>query len=190
MFQSKTLIFALVILIVGCKKPDGDETMDPSDGTYFSILQFAEDQYQIYKGQPFTLERFIYLNGDRDSTLIPAPDIDWASVVRTFAKTDISDSKYLGQYNFSVVEDDITISRIFYYEAKDPNLYTKSLQIITDPENHKIKSIYIEAAEDNWFSERTQRLYYAPEKILQIQESEHRLFGRDKDLRIEYRFLY
>ncbi len=189
----KYLVSLLLMLTFSACQNAADEAQpapDPSAGTYFSVVQFAKDQFDTYLGQPFTLQKFTVLNNKTDSTMISAQLVDWASIVKLFAKADISDPRYLGQYNFSILNDDATDSRIFYYEAANPDLFTRSLQIVTDPVNNKIKSIYVETAEEGRFGSKQQKLYYAPVKVLQIQERETAAIGPDKDLRIEYRFLY
>jgi len=185
-------IIYLSFIFLGCNKPDGkkEDPPPPGEGTYFSIRQFAKDQYELFKGQPFTFDRFETINGKRDSTLVNTFQVDWAEILKIFFATDISDPEYLGKYDFSLIDDDATISRIYYYEANDPALFTRKLQIITDPENNKIKSIYIETRDEKGVGERAQKLYYAPKKVIQIQEFESKLAGPDRNYMLEYRFLY
>jgi hypothetical protein len=53
-----------------------------------------------------------------------------------------------------------------------------------------IKSIYIETASNGRMGERSQKLYYKPIKIIQIQEFESSALGKDINSRVEYRFMY
>lgn len=159
-------------------------------GSYFSIRQFTQDQFHTFGAQPFTIEKKVTLNGKTDSSLVSVLALDWPSILKTFFQSDISDPKFLGQYNFSVFDDDATTSRTYYYEAKTDGLFTRSLQIVTDPFTDKVKSIYIETAKNGRFSQKTQKLFYIPIKTIQIQEFESSFMSEDKNLRIEYRFLY
>ncbi len=187
------LLGLTICCTTGCKKKAETETAqveNGENGTYFSIIQFAKDQVDTYWGQPFTLYQFTTQNGRTDSTVVSAFALDWAGIFSIFFKTDISDKKYLNKYSFSSFDDRVTVSRTYYYEAIDKDLYTKKLQIITDMFSSKIKSIYIETSEKGSFSEKTQKLYYVPIKLIQIQQFESAFIGKDKNLRTEYRFLY
>jgi hypothetical protein len=180
------------MVFAGCSGNDDGNAPAPdaSQGTYFSLGQFAQSQFEAYWGQPFTLERIIVLNGKKDSALISSFKIDWASILKVFMDADISDPKFLDRYSFSSFADAATDSKTFYYEAKEPGLYTRTLQITADRETENVRAIYIETSKKSGMGSKNQKLYYAPVKIIQIQEHEDHAVGRDNDLRIEYRFLY
>lgn len=82
-------------------------------------------------------------------------------------------------------DDNATVSRTYFYEAKNKKLLTKNLHIVTDPFNNKIKSIYIETEKNG----KVQKLYYIPLKLIQIQEYESSFLGKDKNLVVKYHFL-
>lgn len=189
-FRYFLLLFAIPALLTACEKQEKKANPLEEGGTYFSIRQFAKDQLDTYWGQPFTLQKVRTVNGITDSALISTYKMDWAEVLKTFFESDISDPKYLGKYTFSTFEDQATDSRTYYYEANDKDLFTRSLQINTDPYNNMIKSIYIETASNGRMGQRSQKLYYKPIKVIQIQEFESSAIGKDKKSIIEYRFLY
>lgn len=189
MIIRNVLVLLAVITLFSCNKPDENSPAATElEGNYFSIKQFAMDQWSTYEGQPYTLEKVVQMNGKKDTTYISALDMDWASVLKVFFDSDISDKKYLERYNFSLFEDDATLTRNFYYEAKEKELFTRKLQIAADEETNKIRSIYIETAKNGTLNDLNQKLYYVPMKLIQIQEFEKSKTGPDKDIRIEYRF--
>ena len=157
--------------------------------TYFSSRQFVQDQWQTYYGQPFSLYRISKLNGVVDSTLVNFLDMDWGTILKIFLATDIGDPKYLGQYNFSVFDDNTSGNRTAMYEAKDPDLFTRLLQITVDPSSNRILSLYVQTAKNTSARSTQQRLLYIPLKIIQIQEDEHTIPGIKRNLIVEYRFL-
>lgn len=173
-----------MLLIASCKKAE-NVAVDTSGATYFSITQFTVDQFHTFGGQPYTLHKVVTLNGKTDSSFESAFSMDWASVLKPFLASDISDKKYLDRYNFTLFEDDITDTRNFFYEAKDPKLFTKKLQISSDALNNKIQSIYIETEKNG----KVQKLFYKPVKLIQIQEFESSFLGKDKNLKVEYYFM-
>ena len=186
--RSILIVFFLSLTVVSAcnKRAEKLAAPDASAGTYFSIIQFADDQFRTYWGQPFSLVRVENRNGKTDSTILGANQIDWAGELKPFFNADISDPAFLGRYQFSTFEDDITDSRTFYYEAMEPELFTRNMQITADQVTNKVKSIYIETNKDG----RVQKLYYAPIRLIQIQEFESSLLGGERNLRLEYRFLY
>lgn len=160
-----------------------------SAGTYFSVNLFYRDQWDMYHEEPLVLQKYSVLNGKQDSAIVPMNDIDWGAIFKIFSATDISNKKFLGQYDFSMFDNDMAASKVFYYQAKDPKLFTQVLQINIDPFNNHIRSIYIETAKHSFWNDKTQKLYYAPLKTLQIQETEKPLMGEKKDLKITYKFM-
>jgi hypothetical protein len=185
MIQRLSALLFLGFLLFSCKKKE-QKAPAPEGGTYFSITQFADDQFRTYWGQPFTLVRTVWQQGRTDSAYVAAKDVDWAKVLEPFFKADISDPKFLGRYNFSVLNDDVTVSKTYYYEAKEEDLFTRSFQIITDPFTDKVKNIYIETRKGG----EVQKLYYTPLKLIQVQQFDKTLLGQEQNLRVEYRFLY
>lgn len=185
-----TALFISVLFSASCKKKESAPESPFSGATYFSIRQFGHDQFETYWGQPFTLQRFVTVNGKVDSAYVPAFQVDWAQVLMPFFEADISDPALVGKYRFSMFDDEATDSRTYFYEAIEDDLFTRSFQIITDPFTNAIKSIYIEAAEGDGAGRRSYKLFYQPVKVIQIQEFTSSNAGEDKSVRVEYRFLY
>src|SRR5690606_33101675 len=118
--RSIFIFMAAAVILVSCKK-ESEETPAAAEpeGRYFSIVQFAKDQWDTYFGQPYSFEKVVVMNGKADTSYVSAADINWASIMKTFFESDISDKKYLDRYNFSLFRDDATLTRTFYYEAKE-----------------------------------------------------------------------
>lgn len=186
-------IFSLSVLFFcfvsgSCKKQLLVEDTVSSDTAYFSIKQFIADQIETNYGNPYTLYRIVAVDGKLDSTLQSIDDIDWTSVFGTFTATDISARKFLGKYNFAVSDDNTTGDRGFIYTAKEPELFTRLLQINVDPSNYRITSIYLETAKEDFWERKTQKLLYVPLHVIQIQETEDGFLTSPKEVRVEYRF--
>jgi hypothetical protein len=191
MYLSRLLFITFsALFLLSCQKAKKKDDIKAIDGGYFSVTMFAKDQVKTYWGQPFTLEKIEVVNGKRDSSIVSAFKLDWASVLKPFFESDISDQRFAEKYNFSTFHDNSTSSTTYFYEAKEKGLFTQNLQVITDAYSNKIKSIYVETAENGHFSSRAQKLFYSPIKVIQIQEFQSSLVGKDKNSRIEYRFLY
>ena len=159
------------------------------NGTYFSIRQFAKDQMNSFWQQPFLFEKRKTINGKTDTILLAGLNLDWGNILQTFFDADISDTKNIGKYEFTVINDDATVSKIYDYEAKDPKLFTQKTQIIFDPFTDRIKAVYIETHQEDFWKKKNQKLFYVPLKVIQIQQFESPRFGKDKNTRTEYHFM-
>ncbi|MES2480280.1 MAG: hypothetical protein V4561_14440 [Bacteroidota bacterium] len=185
-------IFVLitVLFLFSCKNKEEAKAMpNNAGGTYFSIKDFTKDQWSTFHGQPFVLHQYITLNGKTDSAIVSALTMKWSLIFKTFFETDISDPKFLEQYDFSMFEESTTDTRTFTYIAKDPALFTQKLQIAADMYNNKIRNIFIETQKQTFWNTQTQKLFYSPLRVIQIQEHNDPLIGRQKDLVIEYKFM-
>lgn len=187
----RLLFIAFSLTLFSCKKADTakNEANNELKGEYFSIIEFAQDQWIENRGQPLGIVKKVYFNGTVDSTMTNAIEMDWASVFKVFFETDISDEKFLGQYDFSAFEEQSTTSKSFYYEAKNPKLYTRKLQIMADYFSHKITSIYIEAQKTDRIGTKNIKLFYSPLETISIHEVETSKTGDKKELRVVYEFL-
>lgn len=185
-----SLIFILTILIYSssCDTIKEEPTVSTGEG-YFSVIQFASDQWDTYHGHAFSINKKVYFNGNVDSSYITTLDMNWGTVLKMFFETDISDGKYLDQYEFSYFRDATTMTDNYYYEAKDKSLYTKKLQIMANYYTDKIKSIYIEAGRDSKIGSKSIKLFYVPLDVISIQEMETSKAGEKKEMRIEYDFM-
>lgn len=187
----RTFIILLTTLgFLACKNKAEKENAIPrsSSGTYFSIIDFTKDQWATYHGQPFSLQRITTFNGQQDSVMLSALKMQWSTIFKKFFETDISDPKYLNQYDFSTFEEPTTQARTFTYTAKKPELFTQKLEITADLYTRKIRSIYIETQKNTFWNKQSQKLLYAPLRVIQIHEWNDPKIGTDKDLLVEYRF--
>ena len=187
-------IAALIILIAmtgtSCKKKqDQISAADTMTGNYFSVNQFMLDEWNTFAGEPFMISKSVKEGDKIDSSMTNSDTINWAPLVKTFAETDISDRKFLGQYKFSQFDDNADQTHNFFYEALDEDLFTRKLLITIDRFTSRVKGIYIETEEKDLFDDKIQKLYYKPLKTVQIQTDDKPLMGSKKYTVVQYEFL-
>jgi hypothetical protein len=185
--------FPILILLAAClgsckaKKADQAREADKAregEPTYFSMRQFVRDQWETYKDQPYTFVKYVFKDGKVDSSYVQAPQLEIGYIMEAFVKTDIGQAKFLDKYDFSVIDEGVSITRTYYYEAKEPDLYTRKLHITTDPTNNKIQSIFVDAIDEDGLAVK---LYYAPQRLIRIQEQKKKA-GKLEEVKTEYRF--
>ena len=184
------LLFVLFTIISSCKKKAEKDPYADVQGHYFSITQFALDEWNTFSGEPMTLQKTVKVDGKvTDSSYTNTDSLDWTPIFKTFFETDISDRKYLGQYTFTQFDDNQDGTHNFYYEANDKDLLTQKLLITIDQYTNKVKGIYIEKFKKTFGNEITQKLYYKPLKTIQIQTDERPMLGSKKYTIVQYEFL-
>lgn len=187
----RNIVIALipVFIFTACHKKEKEQEPVAVDstqsGAYFSIREFALDQWNNFKGSPFTVMKTTTIGDKVDSVIIAADTMEWADIFKTFFESDISAKKFSGHYNFSSFDENMTGTRNYFYEAKDNDLFTRRVILGTDPMNDKIKSVYIETAKGEGDNRVDQKLYYSPLKLIQIQRIEK---GKVKSVTV-YRFM-
>ncbi|OSZ78330.1 hypothetical protein CAP35_08730 [Chitinophagaceae bacterium IBVUCB1] len=185
--KSGLYILLLSVCALSCKQKE--QPAQKEEGNYFSIIDYAKDQWEMNIGQPYGIDKITFNNGQPDTLHTNAEKVDWAAIFKIFAETDISHPKYLDKYSFSDFADTANNVMNFNYDAKDPKLFTQKLYLTANPRNGRISSVYIETLKNNSWGSRTQRLFYIPITSIVIQEFEARATGDKKDIRVEYRFL-
>lgn len=171
------------------KKTDVSQPQDSSQGTYFSIRDYARDQWNVYRGQPFGVLKTVNVNGTVDSVLGSALDMDLGYILSVFTASDISDPKFLGKYKFSKFGDATTSTINFYYEATDPDVFTRKLHIMADNVTFVVTSVYIETQKKSSLNTVNQKLFYQPAELISIQEYETSKVGETKKMIIDYKFI-
>jgi hypothetical protein len=191
MYLKKAAVaIVLVSVLAGCtNRATEKQEAAAEEGTYLSLRQYARDLWQTYHNQPITFEKTVRLNGQADTTFENIYQVDWASVFEKFFSAEISDPKFLGRYGFQVFDDESTGLRTYAYEALEPELFTRLMHISVDPVNQKIRSIYIETSSSGDLTYQSRKLYFAPLRVIQIQEREDSRTGPDRELLVQYRFL-
>ena len=189
-----------ITILQSCKKKDAKDPYADVKGNYFSIRQFALDEWNTFKGEPFLITKTLkevrgeskkvsdMANAKVDSSLTNSDTLNWGNIFEIFFATDISDRKYLGHYTFSQFDDNVEGTRNFYYKADDDDLFTQKLLITVDITNNKVMGIYIETFKKTIWSETKQNLYYAPMKTIQIQTDERPSIGSRKYTVLQYYF--
>lgn len=187
--RSLIIVLCCSLFLISCKKEEVPGPAVSGQGGYFSIKDFIKDQWKTYHGQPLVIMQYTTLNGHTDSVELSSLKMRWSKLIHIFYQTDISDPKFLNQYDFETFDEGLTQTRNFIYTARTPELYTQKLQIAADLVTHKIRTIYIETNKQSFWSSRSQKLLYSPMHSLLIHETNDPLIGSTKDLNIEYKFL-
>jgi hypothetical protein len=194
MFLSLQRGFILVMICalfwISCSVPTPNSSTFVPDtvATYFPIRRFILGEAYLLSGQPYTLERTTILNGKRDTGLVALYDVPWGGIMKDFLAADIGHPRFMDQYRVSSFFEESTNTDQLFYEAIDPKLFTRLMTVGLNHETKRPVSIYAETASGNTWSHRVQKLYYAPLKIVQIQEFVTSRMGPDKSSRVEYKF--
>jgi hypothetical protein len=180
------IILLLSVCILSCKKKEEGEDYSKVRGNYFSIRQFALDEWNTFQGEPMVIVKTVKTNGKTDSSYTNSDTLNWNPIFETFFKTDISDRKFLGKYNFNQFDDNVDQTHNFFYQAIDRDEYTQKLLITIDQQTQKVTGIYIETLEHTFWDDKIQKLFYSPMKTIQIQTDDKPKFGSKKYSVLQY----
>ena len=184
-------LLLVLLAMASCKKKE-KAAVDTTDikGNYFSIKQFALDEWNTFSGEPFLIEKSVRINnGKPDSSMTNSDTISWAPIFKAFFDADISDRKFIGKYTFTQFDDREDETHNFFYQANDEDLFTQKLLITIDDVSSKVKGIYVETYKMTFMNTTVQKLYYSPMKTIQIQNDEKPMLGSKKFTVTEYTFM-
>lgn len=166
----------------GSKLPEGYKEGDAN----FSVSQFFDDHWSLIEGQPYLLKKSVEINGEIDTGYQQLDSTFFYHIKGLFDKTDISEPKYLVEYDYLYAEEDYYHSLI--YTAKDEDLFTQLLVVNLSLTSNRIIHIYVETKKDNLFHTKTQKMTYAPFKYIQIIEYEKSFLSSPKNIKLDYAF--
>ena len=185
-FFNIIVLLSILTITFSCREKLKEE--DPDVATYFSIKQFLDDQWKNREGIPYTLNKISTFNGLSDSSFIGLDSVVWKQIREKFDATDISEPKYLDQYEYSNYEEDALDVTVLHYEAKDKGLFTRKMDVSVDVFNNRVRTIYIETLKKNAIYTKSQKLLYVPDQIIQIQEFEKSIVSPVKEMKVVYIF--
>ncbi|HET8574059.1 MAG TPA: hypothetical protein VFL76_09320 [Edaphocola sp.] len=176
----------------GCKWFDKDrqQPKNASADTYYSIKGFLDDQWRFLEGQPIVLLRVATFNGKSDSSFVSLDSMVWKEIRKQFDASDIGEPRFLGQYDFSMYNEEALNQIVLSYTAKNRDLLTQKINIGMDNVNHQVRTVYIETHKGNRTYEKTQKLTYIPRQVISIQAFEKSIISRPENLRVAYYFKY
>jgi hypothetical protein len=163
---------------------------EKTEGTYFSITHYFVDQWNTRRGNPYTLLRVLKNEGSTDSSFVPLDSTLWFGLRAHFDEADISDSSYLGKYDFDMFDDETTETTHILYEAKEPQLLMRKMDIGVDISSNLVRSVYMETRRESRGNTITKKLQYIPDRIFQIQELESNDGKTLRNTVSEYLFTY
>lgn len=184
--NSAFLFCFLILSLVSCKNKT--IAIDEDAATYFSIKQFLDDQWENRKDIPFTLTKIATMNGETDSSYIGLDSVLWENIRAKFDPTDISEPKFLNQYEISSFEEETMDYTTLRYQAKTKKQFTQVLNIDIDNFNNRVRAIYIETLKENAIYKKTEKLLYIPDDLIQIQEFEKSVVSPEKNMKLSFRF--
>ncbi len=188
-YRTVLLVILFTVFATSCKKKEEIDEFANVRGNYFSIRQFALDEWNTFAGEPFTIIKSVRVDNKTDSSFTNSDTLNWAPIFEVFLATDISKRSFLGKYNFNQFDDNVDGTHNFFYQAKDKDLFTQKLLITIDQYSMKVRGIYIETIQHGFWDEVTQKLYYKPMKTIQIQRDERPRMGSKKFTVLQYDFM-
>ena len=191
-FKHIFYLLPALLFVSGCQWFDKDRLQPPdSNGdTYYSIKGFLDDQWHFLEGQPIVLLRVATFNGQSDSSFVRLDSALWKEIRKQFDASDIGETRFLGQYDFSMYQENALNQIVLTYTAKNPDLLTRKLDIGMDNVNHRIQTVYIETRTGNRTYEKNRKLTYIPRQVISIQAFEKSVISKPENMRVAYYFKY
>lgn len=162
---------------------------DTTDG-YFSVTDFFNDQWKTRSSDAYTLLRIEEKGGQRDSSYIPLDSAVWKSMRAYFDTADIGAASFMGRYKFDMFTDETTETIHFHYEAVDPELFMRKMDVSADMFTKLVKSVYMETRRTENGRSISRKMQYMPDRIFQIQTLEKGAQGPEQNTLLEYRYKY
>lgn len=185
--QAVSLLLLAVMISCSSKMDTYPEGYEEGD-EYFSMKEFFDDQWKNKSELPYVYAKVTKVNDVvEDSVIMDWTNEAFAEIREEFEKADIGAPGYLGQYNFTLLED--LNSRTLLYEALDKDAFTQKLILVLDAENNKITSVYAETKDEGIFSTENSKMTYIPDGTIQIVKFRKHMFSKKKEIIITYKFL-
>lgn len=174
------LLFTMFIIgMASCKskKPTGEGYLN-----YPDMNVIIKDNLVGFKTFPKSFTLVTTQGTQRDTQQVPAANLDWAYYENTLRKTNIFSKSFDRKYKIEALNDDMTATVTYLYQANDLSCKTKKINVITDMFDNSVKSIYVEYEDPGFFTSEYYKILFVYGKSLQIQERRKQPFQKMKSV--------
>ena len=138
------ILFSLILLgnlfYFSCKSKAKEEPTE--DKPFYPIGAFIKEQLNKLDSMPLAVFKYTYSGDKRDSVIIEKTEARKSA--EEFLQPDITDSAVKKSYTESTFMDETINLVTITYTAKDDNAEIRKANVYINPNNDKVKSIYIE----------------------------------------------
>ena len=177
MFRS-ILIYFLFTLVFSCSQK-GEVNNQPSS-TFFSMLDFMENEKKWMVNDKISLTKILSLNGETDTLFVEQPDFELELDV--FIKADINRPALSDKYSVDSIFRSDKLYKITY-TAKDEKLKTRKLSVRFDSQN-KVVNVDIRLFNGSPITKNVQHLIYRPNNGYVIKNEQY-FIGNKDEIKVE-----
>ena len=175
------LALFLFIFFIGCFGDVGSE-MKSDELAFFDLKGFIESEVTDLDAK--NIVKVTEVNGQKETLKLDAHD--FKSDLKIFSDADINKPSWVDKYSTEkVTADNGEVSQL-KYEAQDPKLKTKSLQV--DFLEGQVSKIQIVKASSSAISEVSETLVYNPTSGYKIERSQDISIAGKNNFMVEVKF--
>jgi len=161
-------LYLILFLLGSCSQVENTDSMNL---TYFDIKGYFLNEASRLAPKKLSVLKEVSKNEQKEEKLILIED--WQKEFDLFIESDINKPSWTSSYKVEVRGDTI------FYQALDPDLRTRKIQIIKH--NNKIKAISIKNESLNKLYKSYEYLSYYPDSIYIIEKEQRvRFLGENK----------
>jgi hypothetical protein len=136
------------------------------DEIFYPITSFIRQQVSIVDSLPLAVFKYTTVNGHTDSVIVSKEDFKKAA--ERFLYPDISDPSLKESYEETTFLDATINTVTITYNAKDKDAEIRKADVLINPENDKVKNIYIEKHTERNDSSVTHKLLWKANRNFQV----------------------
>jgi hypothetical protein len=171
------VIAGMLLILFACEEKNHSQgpgrttaSIDSAKSTtrYFPVMAFLKSEIEYVDSLPVGIKKFTVIGNHQDSGYIQLKEFH--KLAGEFLSAELNDSAFARDFTETSFFDQSSNTATFLYKARDENLLTRRIDVITMKTDvyDEVKSIYIEKDVRSGDSLINKKLMWRPKKNFQV----------------------
>lgn len=160
--------FFILTALISSACNSGNETpeFEQTNKTFFPVHSFIKSELAEIDSLPIAVFRYVSREGKTDTSIIEKNL--FRSQTEEFIQPDITTPELKDLYRETVFQDNSINAITLSYVPKDQDAIIRKIDVYVNPDNEKVKYIYIEKSEDKADSNFVRKMIWTAGKHFQV----------------------
>lgn len=160
------ILILTVFWLISCGSGSETPEFEQADKTFFPVHSFVKSELAEIDSLPIAVFKYFSRDGKTDTSIIEKNL--FRSQTEELINPDITAPDLKNLYKETVYQDNSINAITLSYVPKDQEAIIRKIDVYVNPENEKVKYIYIEKSEDKADSNFTRKMIWTAGKHFQV----------------------
>jgi hypothetical protein len=162
------VVSVIFLFLISCGESSTSNEAEPSkkDQAFYPTAAFIKEQVSKLDSLPLAVFKYTVTEKGTDSVIVPKEELKKAA--NDFLSPDITVEPLRKMYTETVLNDETSGTITFTYLTNDEDAEVRKAEVYINPNNDKVKGIYIEKIKSGGDSTLIKKLFWKTDRNFQV----------------------